>query len=79
MDELSLTIDTPVLVTPTKTVATIQNTMPSSDDRLYVSSHGDVSKKWISIGSKDSVKFSEPTYFIQRGRASWVFPVIESD
>ena len=79
MTELLLNESVPVLVTPTKAVATVQNSLVSDDDDLYVSTHGDVVKKWISIKSGDSVKFSEPTYLMQTGRASWVFPVIESD
>jgi len=79
MNELSLTQQTPVLVTPSKAATTIQNTMSTSDDDLMVSSHGDINKKWFLIESGDSVKFSEPTYLMQTGRASWVFPVIESD
>jgi len=79
MDELALAQNTPTLVTPVKAVATIQNTMPTNDDDLYVSTHGDIAKKWIKIESGDSVKFAEPTYLMQIGRANWVFPVVESD
>ena len=79
MDELVLDNGVPIEVTPTKASMTIQNTMPSSDDFLMVSSHGDVDKKWMKVLSGGAVKFGEATYFMQTGRASWVFPVIESD
>ncbi len=79
MDELELVQNIPILVEPTMRFATIQNTMPTNDDDLYVSSHGDILKKWINVESGDSVRFCEPTYFMQTGRFNWVFPVVESD
>jgi hypothetical protein len=79
MEELELEKGIPVQVTPTKASLMVQNTMASDDDKLMVSSHGDVNKKWVEVQSLSSVKITEPMYFMQDARAVWVFPVIESD
>ena len=79
MDELTLLSGVPVLLTPTKATATIQNTMPSTDDKLYFSAHGDVDKKWMTLCSEEKFVIKEATNFLQIGRSSWIFPVYESD
>lgn len=77
MDQLTLVRNTPALATPVLANALIQNTMPSSDDKLYMSTHGDVAKKWIQIQSGDMYTIDVATYFMQTGRDQWVFPVLE--
>lgn len=79
MDELILTKGVPAEVTPSKMSATIQNSMKTSDDMLFISTHGDVNKAWISVAPGESVKFSEPLFFMQNSWTKWVFPVIEHD
>ena len=76
MTELSLTRDIPVQVVPSGTT-TIQNSMKTNDDKLFVSTSNDVSGKWMKIEAGDSVKFSTPMYLMQRSWATHVFPVIE--
>ena len=71
--------NTPVLVTPTKYSAVIQNTMATSNDDLLVSTHGDPEKAWMSIEFGENIKFSEPTYLLQKAKDTWTFPVLESD
>ena len=77
MTELALVKDTPALATPTLANLTIQNTMPSSDDKLYVSTHGDADLKWIQLATGEMYTVQVATYFMQTGRDNWVFPVIE--
>ncbi len=77
MYEVTLQKDIPKLVTPSGTVISIQNTMKTSDDRLHVSSHGDITKKWILLDTDQIVKFDGPMYLMQTAWNQWVFPVIE--
>lgn len=77
MDEITLEKGVPVQVTPSGSFTVIQNTMGTTDDPLLVSTHGDVSKKWMIVRSGGSVKFDEPVYVMQNSWKNFVFPVIE--
>ena len=79
MNEIALNQGVPVLVTPTKASLTVQNTMKTSDDKLYISAQNSTDVKWIKVEPGDSVKFGEPMYLMQTSWAQWVFPVIEHD
>ncbi len=77
MDEIILNRGVPLLVTPTVTT-TLQNKMNSSDDKLLVSSHGDLEKKWITVDSGDYVKFATPVYFLQTSWNQLIIPLYET-
>ena len=79
MNELTLEKYSPLAVTPTKASITVQNTMRSDNQTLYISSHGDLEKKWMRIEPGDSVKFGETMYLMQNAFDQWVFPAIEHD
>ena len=79
MNEIILEKYSPLEVTPTKASVTVQNTMRSDNQILYISSHGDNTKKWIKIEPGDSVKFGETMYLRQDAFDQWVFPAIEHD
>jgi len=78
MDELELKIGVPKEVTPpADKKIVVQNTMGTTDDPLFVSTHGDKNKKWINIKSGDVVSFDQKMYFLQNSWAVFVFPVVE--
>ncbi len=77
MEELTLQKDIPQLLTPSDTVISVQNTMKTNDDKLHVSTHGDVDMTWTLLEPGQIVKFAEPMYLLQRSWNQWVFPVIE--
>ena len=79
MYEIILEKYTPLSVTPTKMSVTVQNTMRSENQILYISEHGDNTKKWIKIEPGDSVKFGETMYLRQDAYDQWVFPAVEHD
>ncbi len=77
MEELTLQKDIPQLLTPSDTVISVQNTMKTNDDKLYISTHGDIDKMWTLLEPGQIVKFAEPMYVMQKSWNQWVFPVIE--
>ena len=77
MTELSLEQNIPVLLTPSLLTATVQNSMQSSDDKLMVSTSGDVDEAWTTIEPRNYIKIDTPMYFMQTSWATYVFPVIE--
>ena len=79
MYEIALERHIPLEVTPEKASITIQNTMPSENQILYISSQNSIDMKWIKIEPGDSVKFGETMYLRQGAFDQWVFPAIEHD
>lgn len=77
MDELILEKNTPTQVLPSSGLMIVQNTMGTTDDPLYVSTHGDINKKWLTVESGCYVKFDEPLFFMQGSWNNFVFPVVE--
>ena len=77
MNEIILSRGVPKMVTPSVGhTYTIQNSMITSDDPLYISAQSDLTVKWIEIKPGDAVKFGEPMYLMQKAWDTMVFPVI---
>lgn len=77
MTELVLNQGVPALLTPSLAVVTVQNTMSTSDDKLMVSTHGELTQKWIMVEPGDVIKFDAPMYLLQNSWNQYVFPVVE--
>ena len=93
MDELVLNPGEPTLVEPSLTTVLYnpltvipQNPMdtvcralntPETLGILYVSTHGDIYKKWLEVEAGNYVKFNTPTYFLQKTSVKVTFPVYE--
>lgn len=74
MDEIILENGVPLLVVPGGTMI-IHNTM-TSNDPLYVSSHGDVKKKWLEVEQDDYVKFASGLYLLQKSSGQVILPAV---
>jgi hypothetical protein len=77
MDEITLEAGVEFMFDPAGVTTVIQNTMPSSDDVLYVSKTAATTRTWMKVESDDSVKFATVVFLKQIGRPAWVFPVYE--
>ena len=75
--EIELLKEVPKLVAPTGDYAVIQNAKSIDTEILYVSMHGDLHKVWLEVISGGDVKFSQPTYFMQKRHDSALFPMVE--
>jgi len=77
MDEIILDTGIPFLVDPAGATYTAYNSM-LGDDPLYVSSHGDVTKKWLRVEQGDYVKFATALNFLQNSNGQVILPVYET-
>ena len=75
MTELILKKDEINFIDATGKKVTIQNTMPTYDDVLYVSTHGDPDKVWLEVKSMGKAYFDEKLYFKHNRKQTWAFPV----
>lgn len=74
MNEITLETGVPLLIVPGGTM-TVHNTMTSKDP-LFVSSHGDVNKKWLEVEQDDYVKFAFDLYLLQKSNGQVILPAI---
>lgn len=75
MDELQLDRGVPVLISTNGMCTTIQNSMPTNDDQLLISNHGDPDKAWIHVPPGELVKFNVDMYAMQNVRPAFIFPI----
>ena len=77
MDEAILETGVPLEVDPAGATFTIYNSM-GADDPLFVSTHGDVNKKWLKVEGGDYVKFANITWLLQNTSGQRIFPIYET-
>ena len=77
MDEAILETGIPLVIDPAGSTFTIYNSM-GADDPLFVSTHGDVLKKWLRVEGGDYVKFANPTFLLQNTSGQRIFPIYET-
>ncbi len=73
MDEIILDTGVPLMVDPAGITYTAYNSM-FGDNPLFVSSHGDVDKKWLKVEQGDYVKFANPLWFLQNSNGQVILP-----
>ena len=77
MDEIILDTGVPLMVDPAGVTSTLYNHM-GADDPLFVSTHGDVNKKWLKVEGGDYVKFANITWLLQNTSGQRIFPIYET-
>ncbi len=76
MDEITLESGVPLEVVPRNTI-TVYNNM-GADDPLFVSSHGDVNRKWLKVEGGDYLKFAASTWLMHKNLGERIFPCYET-
>ena len=76
MDEIILESGIPLEVVPA-TTTTIYNNM-TADDPLLVSSHGDVTKKWLEVAYGDYLKFVSNVWLLHNNPGERTLPCFET-
>ncbi len=77
MDEIILESRIPLLVDPAGSTYTAYNNMLGNDP-LFVSSHGDIEKKWLRVEQGDYVKFASSIFMLQNTSGQVILPVYET-
>ncbi len=70
MDEVNLKKDLKFEFDPSLygSIIVLQNPMSTTDDIMYISSHGNIDKAWVEIEPKEKIEISSKVYLLQK---SW--------